>query len=218
MNVRIWRHHREDHGGLLRAAFERRGANVVEELVGASSRPTPVSDADILVILGSSESVYDTKISWINDEIALMMEAARFGVRIFGVCFGAQMLCVAHGGAVERAPKGELGWVRVDSRIEGIETGPWFQYHNDHCLVPTESIVLATNEAAVQAFSIGRHLGVQFHPEVDAAQLTDWFANDTDAHRSGADVEGFINYARQNSSTLTNSADKLVGHFLGELN
>lgn len=215
MNVRIWRHHREDHGGLIRAAFERRGASVVEELVGASCRPAPVTDADILVILGSSESVYDNGLAWINDEIALMMEAARSGVRILGVCFGAQMLCVAHGGAVERAPHGELGWVRVDSRIEGIETGPWFQYHNDHCLVPGESIVLATNAAAVQAFSIGRHLGVQFHPEVDAEQLIDWFANDADAHRAGADVAGFIEYARQSSTSLVRNADKLVGYFLG---
>jgi hypothetical protein len=30
----------------------------------------------------------------------------------------------------------------------------------------------------VQAFSVGRNVGVQFHPEVDDLQLEEWFAAD----------------------------------------
>lgn len=217
MNVRVWRHHREDHGGLIRDAFLRRGATLTEELVGASSEPSNLEAVDVLVILGSSESVYDTNVGWLDREMRAMLAAAASGTRILGICFGAQMLCVAHGGAVERAARGELGWVEVTSQVGGLSAGPWFQYHNDHCLVPDNAVVIASNEAAVQAFAVGRHLGVQFHPEVDAAQLVDWFANDTDAHRSGADVEGFIAYAQRAEPELVRRADQLVGHFLGEL-
>ena len=218
MNVRVWRHHREDHGGLIRDAFERRGAQVSEELVGETTEPGTLHGVDVLVILGSSESVYDPAVNWLDREMKLMLEAIANGVRVLGICFGAQMLCVAHGGRVERAQTGEIGWVMVDSLVSGISPGPWFQYHNDHCLVPSDAVVLASNDAAIQAFAIGRNLGVQFHPEVDAAQLADWFAHDTHAQRSGADVAGFISHASASSVALVQRADQLVGHFLGELN
>ena len=218
MNVRVWRHHREDHGGLIRDAFVRRGFVVTEELVGSTGEPSSLEGVDVLVILGSSESVYDQELSWLGREMNAMTEAAAKGIRVLGICFGAQMLCVAFGGKVERATRGELGWVEIDALVGGISTGPWFQYHNDHCIVPNDAVVVASNDAAVQAFAIGRHLGVQFHPEVDVDQLVDWFANDTDAKRSGADVEGFVTYARAAASNLVSRADQLVGHFLGELN
>ena len=217
MNVRVWRHHHEDHGGLIREAFERRGAEVSEELVGATAEPGVLHGVDVLVILGSSESVYDPSVTWLAREVELMLEAISNGVRVLGLCFGAQMLCVAHGGRVERATAGELGWVLVDSLVSGISPGPWFQYHNDHCLVPSDAIVVASNQAAIQAFAVGRNLGVQFHPEVDAEQLADWFAQDADARRSGVDVEEFVRYATTFRGRLIEQADRLVGHFLGEV-
>ena len=41
-------------------------------------------------------------------------------------------------------------------------------------MLPPSARVLARNEVCVQAFRIGRHLGVQFHPEIDAAQFSRW--------------------------------------------
>ncbi|MGH8979467.1 MAG: aminotransferase, partial [Acidimicrobiales bacterium] len=45
----------------------------------------------------------------------------------------------------------------------------------DRCVLPPGARLLARNEVGVQAFTSGRDLAVQFHPELDAAQLERWF-------------------------------------------
>ena len=117
---------------------------------------------------------------WIVREIEWLREVR---VPVLGICFGAQLLAAAFGGRVERSPSYELGWVRVDpvppnaSCPDGspvIGPGPWFQFHGDRCILPATACVLAVNEIGVQAFTIGRHMGVQFHPELDTGQLERW--------------------------------------------
>ena len=69
----------------------------------------------------------------------------------------------------------EIGWFTVDSADEdAVPAGPWLEFHEDRCLLPAGATVLARNDAAVQAFRIGRHFAVQFHPEVDGPQLKRW--------------------------------------------
>ena len=55
-----------------------------------------------------------------------------------------------------------------------IPAGPWLEFHGDRCLLPPQARLLARNDTGAQAFSVGRHLAVQFHPEVDGAQLKLW--------------------------------------------
>src|SRR6202012_2567240 len=97
------------------------------------------------------------------------------GVPVLGICFGAQALCAAFGGRVEAMPRHEIGW-QLAPPAEGspIEPGPWLEFHGDRCLLPPQARVLARSDMAVQAFTIGPHLGVQFHPEVDGPELKRW--------------------------------------------
>ena len=114
---------------------------------------------------------------------------------MLGICFGAQALCAALGGRVEAMERKEIGWVRVESLDHDvIPAGPWLEFHGDRCLLPAGVEVLARNEIAVQAFRIGRHLAVQFHPEVDGPQLKRWLdgGGTEEMERQGLDADQFL--------------------------
>src|SRR5215469_183471 len=57
---------------------------------------------------------------------------------------------------------------------ELIPPGPWLEFHHDRCMPPPAATVLARNDLGVQAYRLGRHLAVQFHPEVDGDQFRLW--------------------------------------------
>jgi len=98
-----------------------------------------------------------------------------------------------------------------------ISTGPWFEYHFDHCVLPDSATIVAANPRAVQAFTIGRNVGVQFHPEVDASQLSDWFLDDEAARNGTIDAAAHIADAAANHERLVRDADALVAWFLQRL-
>jgi GMP synthase (glutamine-hydrolysing) len=89
---------------------------------------------------------------------------------------------------VSRAPRPERGWIDVARLPEdgAAPAGPyattvdgrWFAWHDDHIAPPPGSTVLARSELCVQGFSVGAHLGVQFHPEVTVVQVEDWLTQD----------------------------------------
>ncbi|MFZ1062677.1 MAG: gamma-glutamyl-gamma-aminobutyrate hydrolase family protein [Acidimicrobiales bacterium] len=184
-NVLFVRHHLEDNPGLIGEAFAARGFACDVVMMDATS-PTPSLEGyEILVILGSKESVYDRDVeaAWFGRELALMHDAKRRELPILGICFGAQALCRFHGGRVEPSDAPEIGWYEVEAR-EGapISPGPWFEFHYDRCVLPSGAQLWASTRDAVQAFSVGHDIGVQFHPEVDDSQLRDWFDADPDEH------------------------------------
>jgi GMP synthase-like glutamine amidotransferase len=139
------------------------------------------------------------------------------GVPVLGICFGAQALCAALGGQVEAAARKEIGWTMIDSADPDlIPPGPWLQFHGDRCLPPDEAAILATNEIGVQAFSIGRHLAVQFHPEVDGGQLQRWFdgGGRDEAQRADQDPDAFLARTIAEEPAARVRADRLVGSAL----
>ena len=177
--------HEEDSGGeLLGEAAVAKGFRL-HVVTPNSGIPTSCAGYDAVIMLGSADSVYDPAIAdWFVPEIELLREADAIGVPVFGVCFGAQALAVALGGSVARAACPEIGWVEVDSTdIHVIPAGPWFEWHVDTITPPDGAEVLATTKLAngelcVQAYRVGPHLAVQFHPEAQLRQATDWPAAD----------------------------------------
>jgi GMP synthase-like glutamine amidotransferase len=194
MRVLVIRHHDVDTAGFIADAFEARGAEIATHLF-PDEGPLPAFDGvDHIVVMGSVSSVNDPA-PWIAAELGWLRAADQAGIPVFGICFGAQALCAALGGQVEAMGVMEIGWFTVTSADPGaVPAGPWLEFHGDRCLLPPGATVLAGNGLAVQAFRIGRHFAVQFHPEVDGPQLKRWLDSmgTAELDRIGLDPDQFL--------------------------
>jgi GMP synthase-like glutamine amidotransferase len=218
MRVAVIKHHDIDDAGFIGAAFVARGAELIAHLV-PDDGPLPALDGiDHIVVLGAAWSVYDhEKIGhWIDAELDWLRAADAAGVPVLGICFGSQALAAAMGGEVRAAPRMEIGWTMVELESDEIEPGPWLEFHGDQCILPPGARLLARTEVCAQAFTIGRHLAVQFHPEVDGAQLKRWLdaGGDAEATREGVDPAALVAQTVAEEPDASRRADRLVAYAL----
>jgi GMP synthase-like glutamine amidotransferase len=217
--------------GPVGAQLEARGYAVEEFVVVPESSfhepnvpavfPDP-QDFDVIVPMGAPWSVYDhaTIGAWVLEEITFLRSAHEAGVPILGICFGGQALATALGGAVERAPEAEVGWYEIESDRPGlVEPGPWFQWHHDRWVAPPGAEVIARTAKAQQAYTIGRSMGVQFHPELTPDELQGWFDNGgttyLDAH--GLDAGALMDSTVRTASESQARSRLLVDRFLDQV-
>jgi GMP synthase-like glutamine amidotransferase len=212
MRVAVIRHHDVDSAGFIGAAFEARGARLDTYLFPDDGPLPALGGVDHIVVLGAISSVNDAD-PWIAAEQEWLGQAGTLGVPVLGICFGGQQLCVISGGRVEQSPCKEIGWSVVESAdVDLVPAGPWLEFHGDRCLLPEGVRVLARNDLCVQAFTVGRHLGVQFHPEVDGPQLKRWLdgGGRAEALREGVDPDDLLAATIREEPAARARADRLV--------
>jgi GMP synthase-like glutamine amidotransferase len=180
--------------------------------------PDPLA-FDAIVPMGAAWSVYDQDRigAWIGDELEFLRHAHEAGVPMLGICFGGQALATALGGMVVRAERPEIGWTTVQtSRPDLIEPGPWFQWHADRWVLPDGLRAFARTEAAEQAFTAGRSMGVQFHPELTPQMLDGWLDNVGAEHAValGTDPDQLVAETAARSAEARTRARRLVAAFL----
>jgi GMP synthase-like glutamine amidotransferase len=153
---------------------------------------------DLIVTLGSEAAAFDDTVPWIARERRLLRDAVAADVPVLGICFGSQILARALGGRGLRAERAEIGWMAIESSDPSlVPAGPWLQWHRDTFTPPAGATVLANSPAGPQAYTIGRSLGVQFHPEVTPEIVADWVAGSRDElDRERVDADRMLADAR----------------------
>jgi GMP synthase (glutamine-hydrolysing) len=147
--------------------------------------PAHVDGYGALAVLGGEMSANDDLPSLRRAE-RLILEAMDRGVPVIGHCLGGQLMARALGASVAAAPQPEIGWQAMQI-APTPEARAWFgdaheatvfQWHFEAFDLPAGATLLASSPACPhQAFSIGPHLAMQFHVELDAAKLALWSAS-----------------------------------------
>ena len=179
--------------------------------------PFPELDGQAFVAsLGSPHNPTDLHIEEVAAEVAFVEEAARRDIPVLGLCFGGQLLAAVLGGDVEPAPQAEVGWHRiVSSAPDLVPEGPWLQWHYDRFTLPPGAVQLAHSHAGVQAFSHGRHLGVQFHPESTIEIVREWAQGDRERLQGLGidDGEALLEQGRRHAVAAVAAAFRLFDAF-----
>jgi GMP synthase (glutamine-hydrolysing) len=187
--------HRHDDGPAFLTTWLRTKAMpfVLINSEAGESFPSSMSAYSALAVLGGSMSANDS-LPPLRQAERLILESMMHQLPVIGHCLGGQLMARALGAQVQRG-QGEVGWHPIHLTPAGAawfdDMGPCtvFQWHQETFDIPSGAELLAGSEAcANQAFSLGPHLAIQFHVEMDETKLLDWVHE----LEGGLDLEGYV--------------------------
>lgn len=144
--------------------------------------PDSIQEHSALAILGGPMSANDPLPSLRKAE-ALILESVALGRPILGHCLGGQLMARALGAAVRASPAPEIGWQALQRHADEaaqdwfgpVEQHTVMHWHYESFGLPAGARWIASSAACPhQAFSLGPHLAMQFHIEIDAQKLERW--------------------------------------------
>jgi GMP synthase-like glutamine amidotransferase len=178
MKVQVFQHVPFEDIGSMAAWFAERGIEPGYTRFFEDPRLPPLAGLDLIVVMGGPMSVNDVaRYPWLVAEKAFIREALERGVRVLGICLGAQLIANALGARVYPNGAKEIGWFPVRAiesadpvQEQGLQFPPEvrvFHWHGETFDLPPAARRLASSAACEnQAFVIGRHgVGLQFHAE-----------------------------------------------------
>ncbi|QAV71428.1 type 1 glutamine amidotransferase [Salinibacterium sp. UTAS2018] len=178
-----------------------------------------VSGYDLVVPMGAPWGAWDDGCigKWLTPELEWVRSAIEADIPVLGICFGGQLIARALGGTVARGAQSEIGWKTIYSDDTSlVSNGPWFQFHYDQWTMPEGAVEIARNPIAPQAFTYGRSLAVQFHPELNSAILEGWLDQGgiNEVIASGQNPEIMIAQTRDEEGRAAERTAALVDAFL----
>jgi GMP synthase-like glutamine amidotransferase len=172
---------------------------------------------ELVLLLGSEWSVYWPEVAaQVSAEVAVLQEAARRGIPVFGICFGSQVMAHAFGGSVFKAEIAEIGWQQVQSHVpDVVAEGPWMEWHYDVVSMPPTAVEMARTESGPQAWNLGRMFCTQFHPEVHEGMIRRWARGfgEQELLRIGSSPAELLEVTRASVDASRPNAERLVDWF-----
>lgn len=157
---------------------------VVLNAAAGQSFPSTIAGHRALAILGGVMSANDD-LPYLRDAERLIDHCIGAGVPVLGHCLGGQLMARTLGARIGASPAPEVGWHRMQV-AENVSARDWFgeadvqqvfHWHYEAFDLPAGATALGSSAACpVQAFSLGPHLGLQFHLEIDAQKIDAWLA------------------------------------------
>lgn len=147
----------------------------------------------LLVVLGGPIGVNEQHdYPFLGEELRLLETRLKHQSPTLGICLGSQLMAHALGARIHKNRSVEIGWKSLilthaghDSCLQHFHK-PVFHWHGDSFDLPAGARNLASTDLCMnQAFSVGSSvLGLQFHPEVTARGLEQWYVGHTGELRS----------------------------------
>ncbi len=202
--------------GLIGQWLDEQAADVAVLRIDDEARDVDPREYQLLVSLGSEFPAYDESRPFVQRAKRLLERAVDEDVPVLGVCFGGQLLAQVLGGQAYRAAESEIGWIPLRTHDpELVSEGPWFQWHFDTFTTPPGARLIAENDAGPQAYVSGRHIGVQFHPEVTPEIMETWvrtYRHELDDE--GVDPDGLLEETERRAEDSRRASERLLRRYL----
>lgn len=205
--VLIIQHQKTDSPAYLSTWLKSRGVDSVLHYSDSVDLPKSIDEYSALASLGGSMSANDQLLSNHRTEV-LILQAMYRDIPVLGHCLGGQLMAKALGAEITKSTEPEIGWQTIEWIIN-TDTNRWIgltptpavmHWHYDMFNLPVGATLLGSTAACHnQAFTIGKHIGMQFHIEVDTHKIGRWVD----------DVEDDWVEAQTNHSTA-HSKDKIL--------
>ncbi|HSC46470.1 MAG TPA: glutamine amidotransferase [Gammaproteobacteria bacterium] len=177
---------------------------------------------DLLVILGGPISVNDAKdYPFLSAELKFIEARLKSGAPTLGICLGSQLMAKALGAEIHRGKRMEIGWKPLTLTQAGKHsplrhlTAPVLHWHGDVFELPAGAENLASTDiTSNQGYTWGKSaLAVQFHPEVTARGLEQWYVGNTGELKEQGLTPGAL---RRDAAAHAATLEKQGGAFLSE--
>lgn len=228
--VLILQHQTPERAAYLGTWLDRKGIHYEIRNAGNGEEfPSSIEPFSALAVMGGGMSSNDPLLSNRQAEI-LILQAVLKDIPVIGHCLGGQLMSRALGAQVGTSPNPEIGWQPIEY-TEDPAVQKWFgpnptpvviQWHYEAFDLPEGATKLASSAACPnQAWTIGPHLAMQFHIEMDANKAQAW-ANDEDPlwaeartqHDTVQDREGILAGVEPYLAQHQRTADSIYSRWL----